>query len=123
MRTTASLRRVTCRNWAIEVAWYFSGGCPGRGETLPSVHCKMNSSWHSRFNPQQFLRGVNLERLLRRNELFEGNGLVAGTAPCVMCGNAGGSVLVLNDRRVVCKSCFERLSFIQYPELYETSVA
>ena len=89
--------------------------------TLPSVHCKMNSSWHSRFNPQQFLRGVNLERLLRRNEVFEGNGLVAGTAPCVICGNVGGSVLVLNDRRVVCKSCFERLSLIQYPEVYETA--
>jgi len=64
---------------------------------------------------------VNLERLLRRNEVFEGNGLVAAATPCVMCGNAGGSVLVLNDRRVVCKSCFERVSFIQYPEVYETA--
>jgi 5-methylcytosine-specific restriction endonuclease McrA len=81
----------------------------------------MGSSWHSRFNPQQFLRGVHLERLLRRNEVFEGNGLVAGSAPCVICGNVGGSVLVLNDRRVVCKDCFERLSLIQYPELYETA--
>lgn len=86
---------------------------------LPDSIGEMGSRWHSRFNPKQFLRGVDLERLLRRNEVFQGNDLVAGTAPCVICGSVGGSVLVLNDRRAVCKTCFERLSFIQYPELYE----
>ena len=81
----------------------------------------MRTTWHQNFNPQQFLARIDVEKLIARNKTYPENEVVSLSSPCVLCGERHGSGIVLNDKRFVCKACFQVVSLIEYPERYEFS--
>ena len=77
-------------------------------------------SWHQNFNPRQFLAKIDVEKLITRNKAYPENEVVSLLSPCILCGENLGAGIVLNDKRFVCKACFQIVSLIEYPERYET---
>jgi hypothetical protein len=84
----------------------------------PSLH--MVATWHQSFNPQRFLARIDLEKLISRNQAYPENEVASIVSPCILCGQRQGAGVVLNDKRFVCKGCFQLLSLIEYPERYES---
>jgi hypothetical protein len=80
----------------------------------------MDSNWHHSFNPQIFLKGINVEQLLTRNDAYAENKADKLGKPCLSCGGSTAPGLLLNEGSYLCKPCFEQTSLIQYPEKYET---
>ena len=80
----------------------------------------MSDSWHDKFNPQSFLSRINVDNLITKNEAYKENQIEILENPCMMCRSTEGPGLVLNDKSYLCKSCFENVSKIEYPEKYET---
>lgn len=79
----------------------------------------MESNWHHAFNPQLFLKAINVERLLQRNDAYAENRINKLGKPCLSCGSSTAPGLLLNEGSYLCKQCFDRISFVQYPEKYE----
>jgi hypothetical protein len=80
----------------------------------------METGWHSEFNPRNFLRRVNIESLLKRNEVDADFHIEELKSPCFICGGTTGPGIVLNEDSYLCASCFKSVSLTQYPEKYET---
>ena len=76
--------------------------------------------WHKNFNPQYFLKRIDLSALLLKNEAYESNKVSSYSRPCILCRASGNAGLVLNEGSFLCKACFEKVSLIQYPGRYET---
>lgn len=79
----------------------------------------MGTAWHQNFNPQRFLARIDVEKLIKRNQAYPENEVALLLSPCILCGQRLGAGIVLNDRRFICKSCFQVVSLIEYPERYE----
>ena len=80
----------------------------------------MATAWHQNFNPQRFLARVDVEKLITRNQAYPENEVASLLSPCILCGQRLGAGIVLNDKRFVCKPCFQVVSLIEYPERYES---
>lgn len=80
----------------------------------------MGIAWHQNFNPQRFLARIDVEKLIARNQAYPENEVAALRSPCILCGQRLGAGIVLNDKRFVCKQCFQVVSLIEYPERYES---
>ena len=78
------------------------------------------TQWHSDFNPHRFLKNINVDALLSKNDAYETNIVEKLGKPCILCNGIQSPGLLLNDKSYLCKRCFEKISFIQYPEKYET---
>jgi hypothetical protein len=76
-------------------------------------------SWHTQFNPRQFLARVNIDNLIERNEAYNENIVNRLLSPCIFCKSSEPPGLLLNDKSYLCKKCFTEISSIQYPEKYE----
>ncbi|MCF7920574.1 MAG: HNH endonuclease [Candidatus Cloacimonetes bacterium] len=76
-------------------------------------------NWHRGYNPRDFLRNVDVEKLIRRNETDSENIINILGSPCVLCGSVIGPGLMLNDKTYLCKDCFKVISETNYPEIYE----
>jgi len=79
----------------------------------------MESGWHHSFNPQLFLKRVNIEQLLKRSDTYAENRIDKLEKPCFFCGSFASPGLLLNEGSYLCKQCFDRISLVQYPEKYE----
>lgn len=79
----------------------------------------MESNWHHAFSPQSFLKRVDVEQLLQRNDAHADNLTDKLGKPCFVCGGVITPGLLLNEGSYLCKQCFSRISLIQYPEKYE----
>ncbi len=79
----------------------------------------MESNWHHEFNPQAFLKKVDLINLLNHNDAYAENKVNKLGKPCILCGGITAPGLLLNEGSYLCKRCFEELSHIEYPEVYE----
>jgi len=79
----------------------------------------MIERWHAQFNPKHFLAGVNIDRLIEHSETHNKNKVDKLGKPCILCGSTHGPGLLLNDNSYLCKSCFNGVSTITYPEKYE----
>ncbi len=79
----------------------------------------MESKWHHAFNPQTFLKGVDVEKLLQRNDTYAENKIEKLVKPCLYCGGLIAPGLLLNEGSYLCKHCFDRISLVKYPEKYE----
>lgn len=79
----------------------------------------MGANWHHAFDPRAFLARVNVEQLLTKNDAYADNRVNKLGEPCIYCRGRTAPGLLLNDGKYLCKSCFERISLIQYPEKYE----
>lgn len=80
----------------------------------------MDSNWHHSFSPQSFLKGINVEQLLSRNDAYAENRIDKLGKPCLSCGGLTAPGLLLNEGSYLCRPCFEQTSLIQYPEQYES---
>jgi len=76
-------------------------------------------SWHSSFNPQQFLSRVNLNELIKNNEVFNAKYIQKPTETCFLCNRSKDSGILLNDGTYLCSVCFSEVSTISYPQKYE----
>lgn len=76
--------------------------------------------WHSSFNPQKFLKRVNVDRFIEHNKAYNENKVDSLDRPCMFCGSLLGPGLLLNEGSYLCKTCFDHISSITYPEKYET---
>lgn len=76
-------------------------------------------NWHSAFDPQKFLSRVNLEKLIDHNEAYNESKIEQGNSPCIICGSKQGPGILLNDKTYLCRSCFQEISTISYPQVYE----
>lgn len=79
----------------------------------------MVEAWHDSFDPVRFLSKVNVENLLERNEARNENEVNQIKNPCLLCKKVNSSGLMLNDGSFICKKCFQKVSYIKYPEKYE----
>ena len=79
----------------------------------------MESNWHHAFNPHSFLKRVDVEQLLQRNDAYAENRINKLGKPCFSCGGSTAPGLLLNEGSYLCKQCFDRISLVQYPEKYE----
>lgn len=79
----------------------------------------MESNWHHAFNPQLFLKAINIEKLLQRNDAHAENRINKLGKPCFSCCSSTAPGLLLNEGSYLCKQCFDQLSLVQYPEKYE----
>lgn len=79
----------------------------------------MDVGWHDAFSPQAFLKGVDVERFLGRNEAYAESRVAQLGRPCFLCGGSAAPGLLLNEGSYLCGQCFERISQVQYPEKYE----
>ena len=79
----------------------------------------MESNWHHSFNPQLFLKAINVEQLLQRNDAYAENRINKLGKPCLSCGSSTAPGLLLNEGSYLCKQCFDQISLVQYPEKYE----
>lgn len=79
----------------------------------------MDVGWHHAFNPQAFLRDVDVERFLERNETYAESRVTQLGKPCFLCGGSSAPGLPLNEGSCLCGQCFEQISYVQYPEKYE----
>lgn len=79
----------------------------------------MESNWHHAFNPQSFLKKVDVGQLLQRNDAYAENRINKLGKPCLSCGGSTAPGLLLNEGSYLCKQCFDRISLVQYPEKYE----
>ncbi len=79
----------------------------------------MIESWHSRFNPSQFLSKVNIDTIIKQNEIYNENKTNISDTHCILCNSKQGPGLLLNDKSYLCKACFIEVSTITYPEKYE----
>jgi hypothetical protein len=77
--------------------------------------------WHSQFNPSRFLSRTNIDHLIEINEVFNENLIEGLGRSCIICSGQEGPGLLLNDKSYLCKSCFEEVSRIQFPEKYEST--
>jgi len=75
--------------------------------------------WHEAFDPARFISMVNVENLIERNRASDDNEVNQIKKPCIMCHRSNSSGLILNDKSFICKSCFEEVSYVRYPEKYE----
>lgn len=80
----------------------------------------MESNWHHAFNPQSFLKNVDVEQLLERNDAYAENLIDKLGRPCLSCRGSTAPGLLLNEGSYLCKQCFDRISLVQYPEKYES---
>lgn len=78
-----------------------------------------NDHWHDDFNPRKFLERVSLEKLLERNEAYNGSATESATSPCILCTQRTGKGILLSDRSFLCTSCFGEVALVSYPERYE----
>ena len=76
-------------------------------------------NWHREYNPSNFLRNVEVEKLISKNVADSENESNTLGSPCVLCGSSLGPGLMLNNKKYLCKKCFHDLSFTTYPEVYE----
>ena len=60
-----------------------------------------------------------MEKLITRNQAYPENEIASILSPCILCGQCLGGGIVLNDKRFVCKPCFQIISLIEYLERYE----
>lgn len=79
----------------------------------------MDANWHHAFNPQEFLRRVDVEHLLERNDAYAENRTDKLGKPCILCGGMIVPGLLLNEGSYICRHCFNWISAIRYPEKYE----
>ncbi len=79
----------------------------------------MESNWHHAYSPQSFLKGVDVEKLIQRNDAYAENKINKLGKPCFSCGGSNAPGLLLNEGSYLCKQCFDRISLVQYPEKYE----
>lgn len=79
----------------------------------------MAESWHSEFNPKQFLSRVDIDSFIERNEAYRENRIAKSQNPCILCGKTKGPGLLLNDKSYLCRNCFADVSTITYPEIDE----
>lgn len=79
----------------------------------------MESHWHHAFNPQKFLKGVDVEQLLEREDPYPNSRTNKLGKPCLSCGGFTAPGLLLNEGSYLCKQCFDRISLVQYPEKHE----
>jgi len=80
----------------------------------------MSDNWHTAFNPQRFLSRIDLDKLISQNALWPGNEGIKLSTPCVRCSGLTSPGIVLNDNTYLCKECFEWISKVEYPEIYES---
>ena len=80
----------------------------------------MVEKWHKKFSPEKFLKRIDIKQLIEANEAFNESKVDALGKPCYICGGLQGPGLLLNDKSYLCKSCFEKVTTITYPERYET---
>jgi hypothetical protein len=78
-----------------------------------------SESWHTSFNPQEFLSRVNLDKLIEHNEAYNESKVEQGRTPCILCTSKQGPGILLNDKSYLCRNCFSEVSAIQYPQIYE----
>lgn len=78
----------------------------------------------SNFSYLKFVSQVDVERLIEKNVAFEEamNHHPAHDSICILCGCliAGNRALRLSNGDYVCKTCFQKVQFIRYPEKYQT---
>jgi hypothetical protein len=79
----------------------------------------MEKGWHNAFNPEHFLRRVNIESLLERNAIDTASEIPNLRRPCFVCHALTGPGILLNEASYLCAECFKRMSLVQYPEKYE----
>ncbi len=79
----------------------------------------MVEKWHERFSPERFLRRVNIDQFIKKNEAFNESKVDTLGQPCYICKGFQGPGILLNDKSYLCKSCFEKITSITYPEKYE----
>jgi hypothetical protein len=80
---------------------------------------QMTELWHSQFNPRNFLSRINIDQFIERNEAHNENKIDHLDRPCIFCQGKQGPGLLLNDKSYLCKTCFEEVSRVSYPEKYE----
>lgn len=76
-------------------------------------------TWHAEFNPQKFLSGVDLGKLIERNKTYNEVHDSQTKSPCILCDNTIGRGILLNDRSFLCERCYVEVAMITYPEKYE----
>lgn len=76
-------------------------------------------TWHHEFNPSKFLSRVNLAQLIERNEAYNESSVSDAKSPCILCGKAYSSGILLNDKSFLCQECYSEVALISYPERYE----
>lgn len=81
----------------------------------------MIETWHSQYSPERFLRRIDLDELIQKNEAYNESKVDTLGRPCHLCGGLQGPGILLNDKSYLCKPCLERVARITYPERYETS--
>ncbi len=79
----------------------------------------MVETWHYQFQPERFLNRIDVEKFIHVNEAFNENKVDALGQPCYICSGFQGPGLLLNDKSYLCRSCFEKVATITYPEKYE----
>jgi hypothetical protein len=55
----------------------------------------------------------DVEKLITRNQAYPENEVASLLSPCILCGQRLGAGIVLNDKRFVCKPCFQVVSLIE----------
>jgi len=79
----------------------------------------MVERWHTQYSPERFLRKINIDELIIKNEAYNENKVDTLGRPCHLCGGLQGPGILLNDKSYLCKPCLEKVSRITYPEEYE----
>lgn len=104
--------RIIARPWYDRLmVWRFAA----RGRPAVGVL----SNWHTDYRPEQFLAKANIEKLLDWSEQRLEARDLGGPACCALCQKPSSSGVLLNDDRVVCRSCVSVLQRTAYPEQYE----
>ena len=76
-------------------------------------------NWHADYRPERFLAKANIEKLLEWSEQRLEACDLGGDACCALCQKPSSRGVLLNDDRVVCRSCVIVLQRTAYPEQYE----
>ena len=74
---------------------------------------------HMQFRPSDYLNKVTVRNLLSKSRI--GTTEKVYNKKCVYCGNPKDEGISLNNNELLCSECLEELSYISYPEKYETS--
>jgi predicted RNA-binding Zn-ribbon protein involved in translation (DUF1610 family) len=75
--------------------------------------------WHHAFAPSQFFKNVDLDRLIKRNEVFASSRSLDLVGACIRCTRESGKGIRLNDGRLLCEPCLATVSRVTFPERYE----
>jgi hypothetical protein len=81
----------------------------------------MAEAWHNAFNPERFLKRVDLDSLLGKNNVDPDSEIPELRRPCLICNGSVGPGIVLNEGSYLCRDCFQKISRVQYPEIYENA--